>query len=177
MAKAPRPYQRLTRSQLGLATYSSLWLAKDHLLLVESSGFHESYHRFYLRDIKAFVVSDSDRFLYSNIIVGLLVVIAGVPVVMRIVEEESPLVPLFFLVPSLIVLIANLILGRSCRVDIVTALQTRRLKPLSRRRRTRKVLDRLEPLVRAAQASLAPSPATAPPKPATEAPPPTLQTG
>ena len=56
---AEKEYQRLTRARLrragfftAVATRSSLWLGKDHLLCIDSNGYGEDYKRFYFRDIQ-----------------------------------------------------------------------------------------------------------------------------
>ena len=52
---AEAEYQRLTRAHprsgfaVAFAARSSLWLGKDHLLCIDSTGFSESYKRFYFR--------------------------------------------------------------------------------------------------------------------------------
>jgi hypothetical protein len=46
---------------------------------------------------------------------------------------------------------ANLILGRTCRCFLRTAVQTEQLPPLDRVRRAQKVFARLRPLIAAAQ--------------------------
>ena len=46
-------YRRLTRSRAGVGSYSSLWLGADHVMQLSSTGYTESYRRFYFRDIQA----------------------------------------------------------------------------------------------------------------------------
>jgi hypothetical protein len=52
-------YQRLTGRKRTLLGYSQLWLAPDHILLVKSTHFAESYQRFALTDIQAIVVTET----------------------------------------------------------------------------------------------------------------------
>ncbi len=159
-----RYYQRLTRSRSGIGTYTSLWLGPDHLLLAASTGFNETYRRFYFRDIKAVVVSDSSRFLLWLAITGCVLLFLGLgALIAGVAGRVSPwiLVPL---VPTLVLFAWNLARGPSCNVRLVTGVQTILLPPLSRFRQTRKVLARLTPLIEAAQASLAePAASAAPP--------------
>lgn len=171
MAKPSRLYSRLTRAAPGIASYTSLWLASDHVLQVNSAGYHESYQRFYLRDIQGFLISPSSRGLYLNIIAGAACAISGVPLVYLLATGRSPALAPFLLVPALLVLVINLVKGRTCRVDVITAVQTVRLRSLRRRRRTDTVLRRLQPLITAAQADLAPAAPPAPASPAAEPPP------
>jgi hypothetical protein len=65
---------------------------------------------------------------------------------------------LFFISPLLALLTWNWALGPCCRTHIATAVQLTPLPPLSRLRKARKVLARLQPLIVAAQADLAASP-------------------
>src|SRR2546425_13007038 len=85
-------YMRLTRSRprrgsffSGLATSSSLWLGKDHLLNIDSNRFSEQYKRFYFRDIQAIATVRNKRREAWNILLtlfvlsSLLFVVAGTP--------------------------------------------------------------------------------------------------
>ncbi|HLP06690.1 MAG TPA: hypothetical protein VK178_00890 [Opitutaceae bacterium] len=154
----PRFYRRLTRNRSGLGTYSSLWLGPDHLLLVTSTGFSESYQRYYFRDIQALVVTDSNRFLLILAITGCLLLFLGLGALLAVASNGvSPWI-LLPTIPTFIVFLWNLILGRTCKVHIVTGVQTVPLPPLSRFRRTRRVFAKIVPLIEAAQASLVPPP-------------------
>ncbi len=154
-----RFYRRLTRNRSGLGTYSSLWLGPDHLLLVVSTGFSETYQRFYFRDIQSLVVADSGRFMLLLALAGCGLLLCGVPAAITLFSGSSAfpwlLVPT---IPTLIIFLWNLALGRTCKVHIVTGVQTVPLPPLSRFRRTRRVFARIVPLIEAAQASLVPPP-------------------
>src|SRR5438270_8932541 len=65
-----REYKRLTRARprakfaVVSAGSSSLWLGKDHLLCIDSSGYTENYKRFYFRDIQALVIRKTERHKY-----------------------------------------------------------------------------------------------------------------
>src|SRR5436190_14424668 len=56
---------RKTSGWIGLgATVNTIWLTSDHLLLRETVyGLSESYKRFYFRDIQAFIVRRSPRWI------------------------------------------------------------------------------------------------------------------
>lgn len=155
----PRFYRRLTRSRSGVGTYSSLWLGPDHLLLVTSTGFSESYQRYYFRDVQALVVSDSNRFVVLLAVTGVALFFLGISALMAVLfgNGVSPWI-LLPTIPTFIVFLWNLILGRTCKVHIVTGVQTVPLPPLSRFRRTRRVFAKIVPLIEAAQASLVPPP-------------------
>jgi hypothetical protein len=164
MAKPARFYQRLTRARSGIGTYTSLWLGPDHLLLVTSSGYSESYQRFYFRDIQCLVAADSVRFAVLNAVFGCLLLFSGIPAIIYLARDGS-LSPwaLVLMVPVLLLLLWNLFLGRTCNVTLLSGVQSVRLPPLSRFRRTRKAFARLVPLIEAAQATLTPLPPPLPP--------------
>ena len=153
MTGSPHEYVKLTRPVSGVGSYSSLWLARDHLLQVTSTGYTESYRRFYFHDIKAIGLMRSDRRLYWGLFwggLGFLVLIAvgvaaGYGVALAWVGGS-------FGVP----LLWNFLLGPSCASVIMTGVQTERIPSLARRRKALKVLARIRPLIEEAQAALAP---------------------
>src|SRR5258707_7687972 len=53
MAREPNPYRRLPGLGSGAFEHVRLYLAAVHLLLVSSSGFTETYKRFYFSDIQS----------------------------------------------------------------------------------------------------------------------------
>ena len=153
MAKSPRIYEKLTSSKAGLAMYSSLWLAANHILLVRSTGYSEHYQRFQLSDIQAFLISPSHR--RQNWAIGWIVVgvIALIPLVVSLLSHDSVVIQSVFLLLAMILLLINHLLGPTCSVLVVTRVQTTRF-PLVRRRKADQVLARLQPLIEAAQADL-----------------------
>ena len=64
---AEREYIKLTplrqRSGFGIisTSRSNLWLAKDHLLCVETEGYTESYKRFFFQDLQAITLRRTSR--------------------------------------------------------------------------------------------------------------------
>ena len=80
-----KEYQRLTRarsrSAFGVVSMSrsSLWLGKDHLLCVDSSGYTETYKRFYFRDIQAVtLVATKRRDIWNGVlVVPIVICLAG----------------------------------------------------------------------------------------------------
>ncbi|HWI55617.1 MAG TPA: hypothetical protein VNZ22_00220, partial [Bacillota bacterium] len=68
MAEPDHPaYERLTRAYprsgfaVAVAARSSLWLGPDHLLCIETTGYTETYKRFYFRDIQAVLIRQTKR--------------------------------------------------------------------------------------------------------------------
>jgi hypothetical protein len=162
-----KEYQRLTRARSRTAfgavsvSRSCLWQGKDHLLRIDSSGYTESYKRFYFRDIQAVTIVATKRRVVLN---GVLLV----PLVICLVGLATNLFPLpkgnaaasiawaVFTVIFAVPLLINNMLGPTCTCYLRTAVQTEELSSLNRVRRARKVLDRIRPLITAAQGSQPP---------------------
>lgn len=155
MADAPSPapvYRKLTPMKRGLGTLSQLCFAPDHLLHISSTGYSESYRRFFLRDIQAMlIVHTARRVIYASVfaIVGLLALMIvhsadGGAVGMGIVGALT-----------LALLVWNHLRGPGCRVVIVTAVQQESIDALCRLPRAHQMLAELRPLIEAAQADLA----------------------
>jgi hypothetical protein len=72
-------YERLTRPRFGLNGTGSLWLGKDHLLLVNNAFAVERYRRWYFSDLQAIVMRRTSMRLIWNLILGALalILIAG----------------------------------------------------------------------------------------------------
>jgi hypothetical protein len=159
MSTAPKTYTRLTRDTSGVGTYTSLWLAADHLMVVTASGVNESYARFDLRDVQGFFLTPTKRRMAWGLGWGAIAVTSLVVVLMSWGSRSGPIVSPIFLIVSLGALIWNHLLGEGCAVHIVTEVQTARLPPLIRMGKARKALARLQPLIEAAQADLVAPPA------------------
>lgn len=159
---AEQEYQRLARPSntsglMGLSTRSSLWLAKDHILRVDSTGYSERYKRFYFRDIQSITIQVTLRRTYWNLFLGAssgLLILGGIPY--SISQKFGPgewiaggVLAMLFVIP----LIVNNILGTTCTCKVKTAVQIEPL-PMRRLRKARKVLARVQPLVLAAQEKL-----------------------
>lgn len=166
MPKSPRIYTRLARNAGSLASYKSLWLAADHLLIVDSTGYNEEYARLRLRDIKGFFITDSYRRIWWNIIWGLVALISGMLMGFSLYWEETPVGSVIVFVPAVIFLVWNHLLGPGCRAYVVTGVQTAPLPSVVRRRKFHTILIRLQPLIEAAQASFVTAGPDAPAPPA-----------
>ena len=154
MAKTPKVYTRLTRNAAGVATYSSLWLATDHLMLVSSTGFSESYARVMLRDIKAMFITQTDRRAWWNFAWAIPAGIAAIRIVADFAVAEQPVGSVVFLAVGVVGVLWNTWLGPGCRVYVVTGVQTAKVPALVRIKKARHVMARLQPLIAAAQADL-----------------------
>ncbi|PYS52737.1 MAG: hypothetical protein DMG13_15465 [Acidobacteria bacterium] len=164
---ADQEYRRLTRSRVRhtgfftvASTRSSLWLGKDHLLNIDSNRYTEEYKRFYFRDIQAITILKTRRREIWNFVLLLLLLIWMGALVDEVLTGASvPDATVSWgttLVILAVPLLANNILGPACAVYLRTAVQTEVLPSLNRVRRARKVLDRVRPLIAAAQGQLTP---------------------
>ncbi len=147
-------YRKISGRRRGLGGYSQLWLAPDHLLLVESSRFIEQYRRFALADIQAIVITglpDRTPWQIAAIaisIVWTLALFAVTPLIEKIFFGVTGAV-------AIAVSIADLARGPRCRCYLHTAVTRELLSPVSRLRLARAFLDRLRPVVESVQGMLA----------------------
>jgi hypothetical protein len=136
-------------------TRADLWLGPDHLLVVDSSGYSETYKRFYFKDIQGIVMRPTIVGRVTNAVLGL-------PLVLLIIgalaaeQTEDMFLCLFFGAFFAIPLVVNLVKGATCQTELFTAVQSEELVSLHRVRLTRKVLAQLQPLIAAAQGELKP---------------------
>ena len=145
---------------MAVASSTSLWLGKDHLLFVESNGYTESYKRFYFRDIQALMVEKTQTFKIVNVV---FTIPLGICLASGLATQSTGLKIFLFIVAGFLALIltVNLWRGQTCRSFLRTAVQIEQLPPLSRIRRAQKVFNRIRPLIAEAQGGEL-SPATIP---------------
>ncbi|HEX9047615.1 MAG TPA: hypothetical protein VF988_11355 [Verrucomicrobiae bacterium] len=158
-------YERLTREHtprqfaVAVASRSSLWLGEDHLLLVDCSGATETYKRFYFRDIQAITIRKTNgRAIWNRIFAGILCFFAVVFFMIMLAANWNTVsitVAAIFLTGFALPLLGNNLLGSMCACQIRTAVQIEDVPSLTRLARARKVLDRVRPLIVAAQGQLA----------------------
>lgn len=164
MNSQPRPYQKLPGRSHGSGGRSQLWLGDDHLLEVHSIIFAERYLRYPLADIRAITVEPSRTAAIWSALCGggialALLAIGGLWWGTTQVSERE-LVPVLWVFAGmfgcgalflLFLLIVNLWRGPSCRCTIQTSAGMRPLTTPTRRATARRVLERLEPVIEAAQ--------------------------
>jgi hypothetical protein len=161
------PYQRLTGSRarslfaVFFQSRSSLWLGPDHLLCADTTGYSETYKRFYFRDVQIISIQQTMRLRWWSGITGffalvfLAFLLIGVPKTSPTHWSSGDIAGGIFLssitgLCALLFLI-NLFLGPTCKSFLRTAVQIEELPSLCRVRKTRKVLARIRPLIAAAQ--------------------------
>lgn len=156
---AEREYYRLTRSRQRREGFrvafgvkrASLWMGKDHLLNLRESSYSEEYRRFYFRDIQSITICITMRRTGWNIALPLLM--AASFALLRLVASNGTSAAIVLPVFGIPLLINN-IRGTSCRVFIRTRVQTEELSSLDRLKKARHVLNRIRPLISAAQGHL-----------------------
>ncbi len=128
-----------------------LLLAEDHLLAVRFDGFGEEYRRFRFGDLHGFVVRRTARRAWINVVLGL---VSGSLLLAALAAGAPPaltgilaLLALAFAVGMVI----NTAAGPTCRVTVQTAVQSAPLPAWSRVADFEHGLERLQPLVAAAQ--------------------------
>lgn len=163
MAASGPTYQRLTRNTAGVGMYASLWLADDHVMVVRSSGYHESYARLQLSDMKAIFLTKTDRRLWWGIFWGIIAGWSGIVLFITLQRGETPIVSAIIFGTSLAAFLWNHFLGEGCRAFVLTGVQTAELPSLVRMKKGRQVIARLQPLILQAQTDLGrPPPMPAP---------------
>jgi hypothetical protein len=156
-----KEYVRLTRARprakfaVISSGNSSLWLGKDHLLCIDTTGYTENYKRFYFRDIQAFIVHKTDRYKWWSLILGVL---AAGCLLSAAFSSGTVLKIILGIVGALfsLIFLVNVALGQSSACQVRTAVQIEELPSLNRLRQTRKAMARLRPLIVAAQGALTP---------------------
>ena len=153
MANEPIPYVKLRGTGSSLVERISLYLAPDHLLQASSSGYSESYLRFYFRDIQAITVRKTSYGLIFNIVWAVL---AALFLALAVDSAEAAIA--WGIVGGIFLglLLMNFFAGPTCVCEIQTAVQKRRLGAVTRLRRAQRFIEQLRHQIQPAQAPLAP---------------------
>ena len=157
---AEKEYIRLARPRrrsgflTSTTTRSSVWLGKDHLLCVETTGYTETYKRFYFRDIQAITLHRTKAFLIAN---SILIPLMLLFVVLGIIVDDSVGGIVLWCIAVLpgLPLVVNLVRGPSCLCRVRTAVQEEEIPALANVRKTNAVLARIRPLIAEAQGVVA----------------------
>ncbi|MBV8377728.1 MAG: hypothetical protein JO279_12075 [Verrucomicrobia bacterium] len=150
------PYIKISKGASLMAVVpglrTKLYLGQDHLLLVEQLILVERYKRFYFRDIQAIAATRSSRWIAFGTLWGFLALLAALLFLVQ--NPVGVIAGAFFTALFGFAFLHNIIRGPTCIVRLQTAIQTHRISPLERMRDFRKGMDTIEPLIRAAQASV-----------------------
>lgn len=148
-------YRKLTRRARALDSYSQLWLAPDHLLLVRSTRFREQYWRFALADIQAIVVTE----LAPRVPIQVVLAACAIAWSMIALAISGWFFRGFFLVSGgvwLLFVILDIARGPRCRCYLHTAVSRELLAPVNRTAIARRFLDQIQPAIEAVQGSIPP---------------------
>ena len=162
MARIPRLYQKLVGWRGSVGSRFSLWLGEGHVLLAEANMMTERYQRVWLRDIQGFLVRPSREARWVTAVGAGLVVLFAV-LANTLSNREISVMFWVFAAMSAPILLYGLVSARTCRFYVVTAVQRTEWPNVARRRKARKLLARLEPLIREIQRAEAASGADAGP--------------
>lgn len=152
--KKHRAYLKLASAhQFGVTRggWLALYLASDHLLLRRTSGFVQTYRRFYFGDIEAITIAESVRGIFQGAALGLGVFVCAIVLLMRGWHIVNAIVGGVFL----LLLALHLWRGRTCRAQLQTRVQRQPL-PLRRVSKALRVVALLSPKLAEAQANLPP---------------------
>ncbi len=156
MARAPKIYRKLIGRRGGIGSLVTLWIAADHVLLVEANLFTERYQRMWFQDIHGFFERPSrEAELVIWISLGFFVAGLGLAVFGGGGAGVLDAVGWVVAITSGVTLIYGVFFARQCHFHAVSAVQCSEWANVARRRQARKVIARLEPLIRAAQADAA----------------------
>jgi len=156
---ATKEYIKLTstRKRAGFAIFTvsraQVWRGPDHLLLVITNGYTETYKRFYFRDIQSLLIRRTDRQKIIALVTGLLTAIFGAVAIVTTTIEVRWVFGILA-ITTLIPFVLNLLLGQTCICHLRTAVQTEEISPLSRVNRARRFLEKVRPLIAEAQGEL-----------------------
>jgi hypothetical protein len=134
---------------------NSLWEGGDHLLLVLSDGYRETYKRFYYRDIQAITAYRTVRGLVITVVLVIIALFFG----LLALGVDTLGGRIFFggmFVVSTVLVAVNLRLGPTCKCQLRTAVQAEDLVSLGRTRKLRRALDSIGPRIAQVQGSLTP---------------------
>lgn len=165
MATTPPLYTKLAGWRGSVGSRFSLWLATDHVLIVEANMMTERYQRIWLRDVQGFFVRPSREAKWSVGVGAGSTLLFGI---LALMLSEVEVLFWVFSVIGLIVLLFGLLGARTCHFYAATAVQCSEWPNVARRRHARKVIARLGPLIREAQRDVATAPPAPPPIVSTE---------
>lgn len=148
-------YTKLTPTKRGFFGYTQLWLAPDHILLLNSSQFAEDYKRFAFSDIQSIVITE----LPSRLVPQIIMVLASLAWMALWFAVDILFFRWFFVITgalALSVAIRDIVRGPRCRCFLHTRVSRELLAPVSRMKIAAKFLATVRPMTEAVQGSLAP---------------------
>jgi hypothetical protein len=159
MSKTPKEYERLSgrgmryegnRLLAFSRSFCRLWMGGDHLLLVDRTGYTETYKRFYYRDIQAVIIRKTNSAAMWSWIMGPFALIFALWALS--ISNLPGRVTLWILAGCFgIPTVVNMSRGPSCMTHIKTAVQIEQVPPWNRLRTARKGMAKVRPRLLQAQ--------------------------
>lgn len=151
---SPGEYRKMPGDFRGFFRRNTLWLGSDHLLLVDSTRFSETYKRFYLPDIQTIIIRKTPRFVlgyYWAVIaaVSLILLLAGVKPF-----RPGRFWPAVAVLAAVAVYLYTASMFQSCTCHLITRVNKVELSPLFRLRSARRFVALITPQILAVQGNL-----------------------
>src|SRR5205085_6722140 len=130
MAGSEKSYRLLPGKGVAAFQHVRLYQGADHLLQIASTGYSESYRRFYFRDIQAITIQKTNLGKIFNGIFGFLMALFGLP---AFDMSLGPAIAMWSIAGFFsLALISNIAFGPTCACYIRTAVQIERLSAVTR---------------------------------------------
>ncbi len=141
-------YEPLTPKTSGVIG-GRLWIGEGHILSVEDHFFFQRYRRFYFKDIQAVWVQNTP----AAALWAIFWIVCALPFLFLAFSFPGGARTISGIATAfcLAMLLVNHQRGQSCSVYIQTAVQTRKIAALKRRKRAEDVLEILRPWIQMAQ--------------------------
>lgn len=123
----------------------TLWMGKDHLLHIATGIFVEEYRRFYFRDIQSLIVHKSNSWLVWNFVLLFLAFVSAMIAVAF--SDIARMVAGMMAILLIMFVLISFIRGPGCVCYIQTAVQTQKLRSISRLNKAQKIMDFLKPII------------------------------
>jgi hypothetical protein len=151
---SPSEYRKLPGGFRGFFRRHTLWLGPDHLLLVDSTRFSETYKRFYLPDIQTIVIRKTPRFVLPY-----YWVVLAIAALITLLAGWSPSRQVLFWPAAAILGGVGLYLYvasmfQSCTCHLMTRVSNVELSSLFRLRAAMRFVDLIGPRIVAVQGQL-----------------------
>ena len=127
----------------------TLWLGQDHLLHIATGNIVEEYKRFYFRDIQSLIVHKSKSLIVSSIVLAILAAVAAS--LTFALGDTDRIVAGIIAIILVMILVVNTIRGPGCVCYIQTAVQTQKLRSISRINNAQKIMNSLRPYIQRSQ--------------------------
>ncbi len=147
-----------------LVSRHSLWIGGDHLLSVTNTYGTENYHRYYFGEIQALVAHRTSSWVIGNIVLGVVTACFLIPALLLLREGNSGVsISLFVFAGILgVIFLLYLLAGPTGKIFVQTATSYDQIPGVTRWFSIRKIMRRLDPLIRQAQQMSVPAAESAP---------------